>query len=341
MSRLRIAYGGVPYVDRMAALATGEVVADGIDLNYVRVRNPGELFQRMAQHAEFDVAEMSLCTTMIMRSQGDDRFVAIPVFPSRAFRHSQLYVHRDSGIRRPEDLVGKNVGVPEYQMTAAVWIRAFLQHDYGVRPSDVHWWCGGLMAPPYVERHPVRLPADVRLDRIPTDTYLEAMISSGEIDALATAIAPRAFREGSDAVRRLFPDFRAVEQEYFKRTGIFPIMHTVVIRRELYERNRWMAVSLVDAFEASKQRSYQRMRELDTLAVAHPWITDELDNLTSLFGGDPFAYGLGANRRVLEAIAGYAAEQGLTERLVAPEEPFAAETHDWTPPPSRISAERS
>ena len=331
MTEVAITYAGAEYLDRMRALQFGFVKPEGVDLTYLAINHVGELFRRMAQDAEFEVSEMSMSTLMVMVSQGDDRLIGIPVFPSRAFRHSQIYVHSRSGIERPEDLVGRDVGVPEYQMTAALWQRALLQHEYGVGAEDLHWWTGGLKTPEYHERHQHGLPEGVTLDRIPTDKALEPMLEAGEIDAILHAHAPDRFRAGSPNVVRLFPNYREVEMAYYRKTRLFPVMHTVVVRRDIYEANPWIVVSLLDAFEESKQMGYARMRDLDTLAVGHPWIAAEWDDVRADFGGDPFVYGYDSNLHLLEAMTQYSHEQGLSERRLSPDELFAPEALAWVP----------
>jgi 4,5-dihydroxyphthalate decarboxylase len=326
LHRLRIAYGGVDYLDRTRALQDGSVIPAGIDWNYVVVSGIGDLFRRMAQHAEFDAAEMSLSTYMMMISRGDTRLVAIPVFPSRAFRHNQVYVHAGAGIERPADLRGKDVGIQDYQQTAAVWVRAFLEHDYGVAPADVHWWTGGLFVPDFAERIPLKLPAGVRLDRIPREDTLHEMLETGRVQALVTTEPPPAFVRRTGTVRRLFADPRAVEHEYFRRTGYFPIMHTVVVRRDVYEANRWVARSLLEAFMRAKDLGRERLAYQGAYAVGLPWLAAELEEAEELFGGDPFAYGYKTNLPILEAMTAYAFEQGLTERKLTPDELFAPES---------------
>jgi 4,5-dihydroxyphthalate decarboxylase len=299
MSTTRIRYAGANYYDRTRALERREVQPEGFDLEYVAYDNPAELFREMAQTAPYEASEMSLSTYMLQRSRGDDRLVGIPVFPSRAFRHGQVYVSAAAGIERPEDLRGKRVGVPEYQMTAAVWIRAFLEHDYGIAPDQVLWRIGGLKKPGY---------------------------------ALLTTDAPAAFRAG-DGVERLFPDYRTVEAEYFERTGIFPIMHLVVVRRDVYEADPSIARALLEAFDESQRRALARMGSVGTLAVMHPWLAAELADLRTLFGGDPWASGVEANRQTIAALARYSVEQGLAGRELGPEDLFAHETLDWVSEP--------
>lgn len=334
---MKLRYAGVSYFDRTRALERGEVKPRGIELEYVQFDDVGKLFRVVAQDpTSWDASEMSFSTLTMMASRGDRRLVAIPVFPSKAFRHSQVYVNAASGIERPEDLKGRVVGVLEYQMTAAVWIRAFLQYDYGVLPSDLRWRQGGLDNPNYQERFHHEPPPGVELEIIEQGRTLDEMLRSGEIEALVTPRQPPSFLDGSGTVRRLFPDYRPVEEEYLRRTGLFPIMHTVSMQRELYEASPGAALALLEAFEESKRAGRERMRHLDTLAVGHPWLAAELDELKepfAAFGGDPLAYGIGPNRHVLETLLDYSLEQGLSDRRVTLEELFAPETLDWAPEP--------
>lgn len=325
----------------MRALQFNLIQPEGIDLEYLVLNNVGELFRRMAQDAEFDVAEMSMSTLMVMTAQGDDRLVGIPIFPSRAFRHSQIYIHAGSGIERPEDLRGRNIGVPEYQMTAALWQRALMQHDFGVSPDEMMWWTGGLKTPEYTERRHHELPGAVQLKRIPEDKALEGMLESGELDALFHAHAPDPFRAGSPKVARLFPDYRQVESDYFRAHQMFPVMHTVVVNRRIYDEHPWVVTALLDAFEESKRLGYERMRDQDTLGICHPWPAAELDAITEQFGGDPFVYGFENNRNLLEAMTTYSHEQGLSGHKLSPEELFAPEALSWEPRQDAGSSDRS
>jgi 4,5-dihydroxyphthalate decarboxylase len=320
-----LTYVGLLY-DRTEPLRAGTVVPNGIDLRYDVPDTVAAHFRRLAQEAEIEVAEMSMSTYMMLRDRGDDRLVALPVFPSRVFRHSFVFVNTGSRIERPEDLAGRKVGVMEYQMTAALWIRAFLEHDYGVRPRDVDWRYGGLDTPAYVERLAHEPPAGVRLERIPADRTLDELLHRGELDALASARVPACFRAGNANVRRLFPDYRTVELDYFERTGFFPIMHVVVMARRVYEREPWIAVSLLEAFVEAKRRAFAAMRELGALAVSLPWLGHSLEEVDAVFEGDPFPYGFGANRAILEAMADYSYEQGLSSRRLTPAHLFASET---------------
>jgi 4,5-dihydroxyphthalate decarboxylase len=327
VSKLPLTYGGYVYLDRTRALQTGQVTPAGIDLNF-QVVEISELFRRMAQHIEFDVAEMSTSTYMMMRGSGDDRLIGIPVFLSRAFRHSMVFVNVNAGINAPEDLRGKRVGTPEYQMTAGLWIRAFLQHDYGVEPSAMNWFYGGSDEPGYAERRHHESPPGVSLERIPQGQTLSGMLDRGDLDAMVTAAKPRPYLQGSKQIRPLFENSRAVEADYFRRTGFFPIMHLVVIRRELYEANRWVAVSLLDAFIESKRLGLDRLRQVGVPPVMIPWLAEDVDEIDEIFGGDPFGYGFESNRKVLDAMTQYSFEQGLTPNRLSAEELFAEETLD-------------
>lgn len=332
MTKVSLTYGGLLYLDRTLPLYLGDVTPPGVDLNYVAFKSPGDLFRRQAQLAEFDVSEMSLGTYIIMTARGDNRFVGLPIFVSRNFRHSQIYINANSGIEKPEDLRGKRVGILEYQMTAALWMRAFLQHDYGVAPSDVSWFTGGLIEPKFAERLSLELPPEISLELIPEGATLERMLYSGELDALLTVQPPQGFNPAKTPVRRLFPDYRAVERDYFNRTGYFPIMHLIVLRRETYERHRWLPATLHETFQRAKEVGYQRLRAITGLAVGLPWLGADLAEVDEVFAGDAFPYGLSENLPVLKAMTQYAHEQHLTERLVDAYELFPPEARQ-TPVP--------
>jgi 4,5-dihydroxyphthalate decarboxylase len=314
--------------DRIAPLRDGTVRPEGIELTVIPFERPEEIFWRMLMHQEFDVAEMSLGSYVAGRARGDLPFVAIPVFPSREFRHAAIYVHAGAGIERPEDLKGKRVGIPEYQMTATIWQRGMLQDDYGVRPSDVQWIAGGLEHPGRREKVPLRLPPDVRLERIPEDQTLSPLLEAGAIDALFTARMPEPFVRRSPHVRRLWPDYRAVEADYYRRTGLFPIMHTVVLNKSLYERHPWVAQSLVKAFAAAKDQCAAAIYDTGALRYMLPWSVDEYEAARELMGDDFWPYGLEPNRHALETFVRYAHEQGIAVRAVPLDELFPAATLD-------------
>jgi 4,5-dihydroxyphthalate decarboxylase len=252
-------------------------------------------------------------------------FVAIPVFPSRSFRHSGIYVHAGSGIERPEQLAGRIVGVAEYQLTANVWIRGILAEHYGVPVASVRYRTGGLHEPGRPEKLAVSLPADVEVAPIGPGQTLSDMLASGEIDALYTPRTPRSFAEGHPKVARLFPDFRAVESAYWRRTGIFPIMHVVVIRADVYRRDRWVARSLMEAFAAARGIALTGLDETASLRYMLPWLPDDVASVRAVLGDDYWTYGVDGNEAALAAIARYAFEQGLTPRAYAPQELFVPE----------------
>ncbi len=322
MSKLRLSLGCWNY-DRTRSLLEGRVQPDGIDLNYLNLPVE-ETFFRMLRNREFDVAEMSLSSYTVSLFK-DSPFIAIPVFPSRFFRHSCIYVNKDSGIREPKDLIGKRIGNPEYQMTAPVWIRGVLQDEYDVPVDSVTYFTGGEEEPNRSEKLKLDLPANIRVERIGPTQTLSAMLASGEIDALYTARMPSSFH-GSGKVRRLFEDFVPVEQDYFRRTKIFPIMHTVVIRREVYEKNRWVAQSLYKAFCQAQQETYQDLYETAALKAMLPWLTAHVEEARREMGDDFWPYGFDKNAETLSTFLRYSYEQGLSKHLLTPSQLFAPET---------------
>lgn len=324
MSRLRLTLSIWDY-DRTRALADGSVVPEGIDLNVLELPVE-ETFFRMARYREFDVAEMSMSSYTVSLHRDPRPFVAIPIFPSRFFRHSCIFVSAKSGIREPRDLAGKRVGTPEYQMTAPVWIRGILSDDYGVKADSVEYWTGGEEETQRDEKIRLELPSKFRLRPIGPDKTLARMIADGEIDALHTARAPSTFYSRPEAVKRLFPDFVAVERAYYRRTRIFPIMHVIAIRREIYEQNRWIAMSLYKAFVEAQRRAYRSLRETAAHKAMLPWLTAHVEDAVRELGEDWWSYGFHANRHVLDTFLRYHHEQGLSKRRLQPEEMFAPET---------------
>ena len=324
MKKLRLTLACWDY-DRTRALIDGSVRPDGIELNYLSLPVE-ETFFRMLRNREFDCAEMSLSSYAASLSSKEPPFVAIPIFPSRFFRHSCIFVSAKSGIRKPEDLKGKRVGVPEYQMTAPVWIRGILSDDYGVKATDVEHFSGGEEEPGRTDKLKIALPPSIRLSSIPENKTLSSMLAAGEIDALVTARAPSTFRTQPDAVARLFPDYVEKEKAYYRRTKIFPIMHTVVIRRDVYQANPWVAQSLFKAFSAAKAKALASYDQTAALPAMLPWLTAHVEEAKREIGADWWAYGLAENRHVLETFLRYHHEQGLSTRLLRPEELFAKET---------------
>lgn len=309
--------------DRTHALQTGAVEAEGIRMNYIALEAE-EIFWRMGHHQEFDVSEMSLSNHISATSRGNSPFLAIPIFPSRFFRHSCIFINTNAGIKDPKDFKGKKIGVPEYSITAAVWIRGFLQDEHGVAAKDVEWWIGGQEDPGRRERLQLQLPQEIKLNSIPDDKTLNGMLESGEIDALISARAPTSFLKGSPKVRRLFPDYKDVEIDYYKRTKIFPIMHVLVIRKEICDKNPWVARSIYKAFNEAKDLAIRNLNfPTNTLSCTLPWLTWEREQLKEIFGPDWWPYGIEANRHVLEHLIRYMDEQGLLARRLTVEEIFA------------------
>ncbi len=324
MARLRLSLGCWNY-DRTRALMDGTVAPDGIELTYLDMPVE-ETFFRMLRHREFDVAEMSLSSYAVSLFKADRSFVAIPVFPSRFFRHSCIYVNAAAGIAEPKDLIGKRVGNPEYQMTAPVWIRGILSDHYGVPVDGVTYLTGGEEEPGRTEKLKLDLPPNIKVERIGADRTLARMLRAGEIDALYTARMPSSYRAGDGAVIRLFEDYVPVERDYYRKTGLFPIMHTVVIRREVYEANRWVAQSLLKAFREAQRLTYRDLGETAALKAMLPWLNAHVEDAVREMGEDFWPYGLQKNRDTLDTFLRYHHEQGLSKRRLEPEDLFAPET---------------
>ena len=323
MSRLKLTFGCWNY-DRTRALMDGSVVPDGIDLNYLNMPVE-ETFFRMLRHQEFDVAELSLSSYCVSVSKPQRPFVAIPIFPSRIFRHSCIYVNANSGIREARDLIGKRVGNPEYQMTAPVWIRGILSDHYGVPVDSVTYFTGGEEEPGRSEKIKLDLPANIKVQPIGPEQTLSQMLLDGEIDALYTARMPSSFLKGGGRVKRLFEDYEQVERNYFKETGLFPIMHTVAMRRDVYEANRWIAQSLMKAFNEAQRRCYADLYETAALKTMLPWLTSHVEQVKREMGEDFWPYGFEKNEANLRTFLRYHFEQGLSTRQLEPRDLFAPE----------------
>jgi 4,5-dihydroxyphthalate decarboxylase len=321
MARLPISLACGPY-DRTRALADGRVEIDGVDLRYIHLE-PEEIFFRMLNHGEFDAAEMSL-STYLLTHLADGPFVAIPVFPSRMFRHTSVYVNSAAGLDKPRDLVGKTVGVAEYQLTANVWIRGILEDNYGVPVASVKYRTGGLNTAGRHEKFSVKLPPEIDIAPVAAGQTLSGLLASGELDAVYSPRAPESF--GGPSVRRLFADSRAEEERYYRETGIFPIMHVLVLHRRVYESNRWLAREMLKAFTAAKEIAYAELRRTVALSISLPWVREEFESTVDRMGPDFWAYGVEANRTVLSSFIRYASAQGLIDRTLEPEDLFAPET---------------
>lgn len=324
MTRLRLTLACGDY-DRTRALAEGTICPDGIDLTYLRLPVE-ETFFRMLRHQEFEVAEMSLSSYVVSLQRVPSPFVAIPVYTSRSFRHSSVYVNADAGITQPMDLRGRAVGTPEFQLTASVWIRGILAEHHGVPVESMTHLTGGQEQPGRVEKQALDLPAGIKVGRIGAGQTLARMLADGDLDALITPRIPSPFAARDPRVRRLFEDVVGVEQAYFAETGIFPIMHVVVIRRDVYERTPWVASSLYKAFVLAKQDAWERLYDSSALRFMLPWLNQQLEEAERTLGADYWSYGLEANLATLATFLRYHHEQGLSKRLLRPEELFAPES---------------
>jgi 4,5-dihydroxyphthalate decarboxylase len=289
--------------------------------------SPEEIFFRAFRFAEFDISELSLSSFTLKTAADDCPYVGVPAFLSRAFRHTSIYVRTDR-IRAPADLKGKRVGVAEYQLTANVWARALLEDEFGVKPSDMHWVRGGLEEPGRVEKVPIALPADVHLDEAPAGATLSQMLARGAIDAFIGPRTPSCFQRGAQHVGWLFPDPAAAAADYFARTGIFPIMHIVGVRRTLVERQPWLPAAVLKAFDRAKAVALERLSDTSATKVTLPFVEEQLKRTRDLMGVDFWSYGVGSNRKVLETFLRHHHAQGLSARRVAVEELFHPTTFE-------------
>jgi len=313
--------------DRVRPLVDGSVRIDGVDPVFMALE-PEEIFFRAFRHAEFDICELSMSSFAVKTAQGDCPYVGVPIFPSRAFRHSAIYVRTDRGITRPEDLKGKRIGVPEYQVTANVWVRAMLEDDHGIRPSDVTWVRGGYEQPGRIEKIALRLPSDVRIEDAPAGVTISGLLADGGIDALIGPRAPSCFDADHPQVRWLYDDPAAAASAWFRRTRIFPIMHIVGVRRTLAERHPWLPAAVMKAFEQAKTRALAKLNDVAATKVTLPFVEEQLRAARRLMGDDFWSYGLGANRHVLETFLQRHHAEGLSPRLLTPEDLFHPSTHE-------------
>jgi 4,5-dihydroxyphthalate decarboxylase len=315
--------------DRTRAIFDGRAPIEGCDVIAVPLE-PEEAFHRAFKFHEFDISEISLSSYTMTTARGDAHYIAIPAFVSRLFRHSGIYIRTDRGIAQPHDLKGKTIGLPEYQITANVWIRGILQDEYGVKPSDIKWRRGGVEDPGRDERAAIKLPPDIDLKPIPEHRTLSDMLAAGELDGLISARAPSCFLRGAPNVARLFPDYPATEEAYFRKTKIFPIMHAVGIRRSLVESHPWLAVSVYKAFIKAKELCMHELGQIGHLSTSLPWSVAEYDRLRKVMGEDYWSYGVEPNRHVLDTLTRYSFEQGLSVRKLSVDEMFAPSTYELT-----------
>jgi 4,5-dihydroxyphthalate decarboxylase len=317
MGKLSLSYAG-HVSDRVKRLYDGDIAPEGIDLHFIPL-SPVQAFNRMLR-GEFDCGEMSFSTYIIKTAAGDRSFVAIPVFPSRTFRHGAIYINKAAGISAPEDLIGKTIGVPEYGMTAAVWARGALKSEFGITPQSINWVTGGLQAP---GRRPlVSLQIQNVSIRHEESKGLNQMLLDGDIDALIAPQVPPALMQNDPRVGYLFTDVRAAERDYFRKTGVFPIMHAVVVRRDVYERNPWVLTSLMEAFEKAKAACLEELSIDEPLPISLPGIVHYVNEVRATFGDDYWPYGVERNIPAIEALCYFLHDQGIVDRRVSVEDLF-------------------
>ena len=322
MAKLQLTLASSDY-DHVRDFTEGDVEAEGIEINFIRLPVE-EMFFRFLEYGEFDVSEVSSSLYTSGISQGDDRFVAIPVFPSRVFRQSSLYVRSDSPLRTAEDIAGKRCGIPEWGQSAAVYTRGWLQHDVGIPLKDINWVQAGVNEPGRLEKIALKLPEGVEIER-QTERTLTDMLLAGDVDLVMTAHAPQPFEDGSPEIVRLYPNYREVEEDYYRKTGVRPIMHFYAIKREVFEAHPWVARNLYKAFEEAKNRSLRRALEITASRLPFSWCTAEAEKARELFGEDFLPYGIESNRTTLEAFLLYAWEQGTAHKHLKPEDLFPEE----------------
>jgi 4,5-dihydroxyphthalate decarboxylase len=277
----------------------------------------------MLEHKEFEVSELSLGSYVSLIGRGDCPFVAVPVALSKIFRHSCIYLRTDAGIRTPQDLRGKRVGTTQLGSTATIFMNGMLHHQYGVAMQDIHWFIGGMTAPTQRPLIPLKLPEKVKVEFLPPERTLEGMLESGDLDALLAIFIPSIFEKGPSRIARLFPNYYEVEQDYYRRTGIFPIMHTVVLRDDIYREHPWAARSIYRGFCEARDLAVDGLYDTDALRLSLPWLIHHVEETWRVLGKDFWAYGLEPNRPALKAIGQYVYEQGFSPRVVSPDELFA------------------
>jgi 4,5-dihydroxyphthalate decarboxylase len=326
MAKLDLTFACVP-TDRTRPILDGTIELPGVRIKALP-GEPEEIFRRALRDEEFDITEMSMSSHITVTARGGAHYVAIPVFLSRAFRHSAVFIRKDRGIRTPADLAGKRIGIPEYQQTAILWMRGVLRDEHGVGVRDVEWFTGGVNEPLPGERIALSLPPGIRVTPIGPHRTLDELLRNGEVDAVISTRVPACHDEPGSMVVRLFPDYRKVESEYFKRTGFFPIMHTLAVRRRLADENPQLPAALFRAFTAARDRAIGEIGMVNAFRVALPWPAAVLEETKAMLGVDYWPYGF---RRCYDEVATmtrYAFEDGLTPRQVAPEELFHPSTHD-------------
>lgn len=327
MPRLLVA--GDDY-DRIQALRSGAITIPGFELDYLALE-PGETFQRLFRTNEFDIAEMSFSTYLVALAKGGFPYRALPVFLSRVFPHGSIYIRTDRGIDTPADLKRRLVGVPSYHFTRGLVVRGMLLDEYGIRPADLRWRIGGIDRPEDFSYVAKPSPPGVEIEFAAPDEALGPQLARGEIDAIISYRDPQIVLDGAPDVGRLFPDFRTPEQDWYRRTGLFPAMHMLGIRAALVEAHPGLPLLVCQAYEAAKRACLPRLVDLDSLKVTLPWLVAETHATMALMGRDFWPYGVPKNRRMIETQARWSHEQGLTPRRFAPEEIFEPSTLAWAP----------
>ena len=325
MAKLELSVAVGDY-DRTRALIDGSVAIDGVDPIYMTL-GPEEIFFRAFRAAEFDICELSLSSYTVKTAQNNCPYIAVPAFVSRAFRHTAIYVRTDR-VKKPEDLKGRKVGLPEYQLTANVWARALLEDDYGVKPSDIHWIRGGIEEAGRPEKLAIKLPPGVRLDNAPDGATISGLLEAGEIDGFIAPRPPTLVEKGHPNIGWLFSDPVAVAKDYYKRTGLFPIMHVVAIRRTLAEKHPWLPGAVFKAFEQAKAVGMEKLSDTSATKVTLPFVEEALRNARALMGEDYWSYGVEKNRKVLDYFLAQHHAQGLSSRRVAVDELFHPGTYE-------------
>ncbi len=320
MSKLTLSIAMGDY-DRTRPIHDGRVGIDGVD-PVTMLLSPEEMFFRVFRHEAFDVSEMSLSSYCVKTARGESPYIALPVFLSRAFRHTSIYIRTDRGIERPEDLRGRRIGIAEYQLSANVWARGILEDDYGISPSDVIWVRGGMDTPGRPEKIALELPDDVTVEPAPEGETLNAMLAEGAIDAFIGPRWPRCFAEGHPNVDRLFADSVAAAEAHYQRTRIFPIMHLLGVRKTLAQAHPWLPGALLKAFTAAKRMAQEALDDTSATKVTMPFVEDTLTRARSLMGSELWPYGLADNAHVLETFLDYHHRQGLSPRRLRVEELF-------------------
>lgn len=320
MNKLKLSVAVGNY-DRVRPLVDGAVQIDGVDPVFM-LQDPEEIFFRAFRHGDYDITELSMSSYTVKTANGTSDYIAVPVFPSRAFRHTSIYIRTDRGIKTPEDLKGKRVGVPEYQVTANVWVRMILSEEYGIQPNEIDWHRGGYEEPGRIEKINLNLTGGTQVTDIPEGETLSQMLARGELDAVIGPRAPSCFTSNVPNIGYLFSDPLAEAKAWYKRHGIFPIMHTMGIRKALVEEHPWLPFSVYKAFEQSKKRALEHLTDTSATKVTLPFVEDQLRSARQLMGHDFWSYGFDQNRSTLDRFLTQHHSEGLSSRLVSPEEMF-------------------